>query len=103
MKATDLLGAEAVDTGGCRLGTVHDIRLARPSPDAAWHIDAVVVGPSALAYRFGYADHDVSGPWLLAVVARWLVRRTRWIPWTQVVSLERRRLVVHAQGKDVSP
>ncbi|MER7407893.1 PRC-barrel domain-containing protein [Streptomyces sp. NPDC000070] len=94
MKATDLLGAEAVDTDGRRLGRVHDIRLARPGYDAPWRIDAVIVGPSALAYRLGYSEHAVTGPGLLAALARWLVRRSRPIPWNQVISVKQRRLVV---------
>lgn len=94
MKATDLLGAEAVDTDGRRLGRVHDIRLARSGHDTPWHIDAVIVGPAALAYRLGYSEHAVTGPWLLAALARWLGRRNRPIPWNQVVQVQQRRLVV---------
>lgn len=99
MKATDLLGAEAVDTDGRRLGRVHDIRLARFGRDAAWRIDAVVVGPSALAYRLGYADEAVQGPRLLAVLARRLGRRNRPIPWRQIVSFGQRRLVVRPDAE----
>ncbi|MEU6176971.1 PRC-barrel domain-containing protein [Streptomyces coeruleorubidus] len=94
MKATDLLGAEAVDTDGRRLGRVHDVRLARPRHDAPWRIDAVVVGPSALAYRLGYAGRAVDGPRLLTVLARRLGRGGGPIPWSRIVSVERRRLVV---------
>ncbi|MDG9715611.1 PRC-barrel domain-containing protein [Streptomyces sp. DH24] len=94
MKATDLLGAEAVDTDGRRLGRVHDVRLARSGQDAAWRIDAVVVGPSALAYRLGYAEHVVDGPRLLAALACRLGRRNRPVPWARVVSFRQRRLVV---------
>ncbi|MFI2435289.1 PRC-barrel domain-containing protein [Streptomyces sp. NPDC018693] len=99
MKATDLLGIAAVDDSGRRLGAVHDIRLSRPSPGAPWRIDAVVVGRSALTYRFGYAEHDVTGPYPLALVARWLRRRTQRIPWTQVLSVEPDRLVVRPERK----
>ncbi|MEU2271431.1 PRC-barrel domain-containing protein [Streptomyces olindensis] len=94
MKATDLLGAEAVDTEGSRLGRVHDIRLARSGHDAPWRIDAVIVGPSALAYRLGYSEHAVTGPGLLAALARRLGRRSRPIPWSRVVRVQQRRLVV---------
>lgn len=99
MKATDLLGAEAVDTEGRRLGRVHDVRLASSRRDAPWHIDAVVVGPSALAYRLGYAEHAVKGPAVLASLARWLGRHNHPIPWNQILSVQHRRLVVRPHAE----
>ncbi|MFE9646737.1 PRC-barrel domain-containing protein [Streptomyces sp. NPDC006365] len=102
MKATDLLGAEALDTDGRRLGRVHDVRLARAGQGAPWRIDAVIVGPSALAYRLGYAEHAVEGPGLLAVLVRWLGRSDRQIPWSQVVSVQQRRLVVRPDQGQVA-
>lgn len=103
MKATDLLGAEAVDTDGRRLGRVRDVRLARSGHDTAWRIDAVIVGPSALAYRLGYAEHAVEGPWLVAVLAHRLGRRNRPIPWGRIVSFRQRRLVVLTDGERAAP
>lgn len=94
MKATELLGAEVVDTRGRRLGKVHDVRLARTHPNERWHIETLVVGPSAFAYRLGYAEEDVRGPCLLAALAARLNRRTHRIPWKHVLSFDRRRLTV---------
>ncbi|GAB2899460.1 hypothetical protein GCM10027074_77700 [Streptomyces deserti] len=42
----------------------------------------------------GCSEHAVTGPGLLAAVARWLGRRNRSIPWNQVVQVQQRRLVV---------
>ncbi|MEU0337492.1 PRC-barrel domain-containing protein [Streptomyces bobili] len=103
MKATDLLGAEAVDTDGRSLGRVHDVRLARSAYDTPWYIDAVIVGPSALAYRLGYAEHTVNGPKILASLARRLGRRNRSISWRQVISVQHRRLVVRPDAERITP
>lgn len=94
MRAAELLAAEAVDRAGRRLGRVHDIHLARQSRDAPWRIEAVTVGPTALAYRFGYAQGEVVGPAALAALARLLTRRRRRIAWRRVVSYDGRRLVL---------
>lgn len=94
VRATDLLGSVVEDTRGRRLGKVHDIRLARASAAEPWRIDAVVVGPSALSYRFGYAQHEVNGPYLVTAVATLLNRRSRRISWTDVLSFDERRLTV---------
>ncbi|MBQ1088637.1 PRC-barrel domain-containing protein [Streptomyces sp. B93] len=103
MKATDLLGAEAVDTDGHSLGRVHDVRLARSGRDAPWRIEAVVVGPSALAYRLGYAEDTVDGPYVLAALARRLGRRNRSIAWHRIVSVRQRRLVVRPDTERTGP
>ncbi|MEU1572392.1 PRC-barrel domain-containing protein [Streptomyces collinus] len=102
MKASDLLGAEAIDTDGRRLGRVHDIRLARSGHDAPWRIDAVIVGPSAVAYRLGYSEHAVAGPGPLAALARRLGRRNHPIPWNQVVQVQQRRLVVRPGARQAT-
>lgn len=50
--------------------------------------------PTALGYRFGYAQGEVVGPALLAALARLFARRARRIAWQCVVSYDGRRLVL---------
>lgn len=102
MRAADLLVSEAVDTRGRRLGKVHDITLVRPAGGAGgpWRVDTLIVGPSALAYRFGYAEKEVVGPAPLVLVARLMTRRRRRIAWSDVVAYGEGRIVVRAEGGD---
>jgi sporulation protein YlmC with PRC-barrel domain len=100
VRAAELLRARAVDTEGRRLGKVHDIRLSRASPDEPWRIDSLVVGRSALAYRFGYATGGVTGPAPLVLLAGWLSRRREVLPWSRVDSFRDGRLVVRPAPAD---
>ncbi len=86
MTAAELLAAEVVDENGNRLGKVHDLRLRRTGGSDSWALDAIVVGPTAFAYRLGYTSRDDQGPRLLAGLVRRLTRRTRHIAWRDVVT-----------------
>ncbi|MBT2367282.1 PRC-barrel domain-containing protein [Streptomyces sp. ISL-10] len=96
MKASDLLNAEVVDESGRRLGKVHDLRVTRPSASSPWQLEAVVVGSTGLAHRFGYATGEVRGPAVLAKAAHWLARRRQIIEWSRVISYDQRTIVARA-------
>lgn len=88
MRLADLLGREVVDLGGRRLGHVHDVRLRREGPDdgplTGYVLDALVVGPRALAHRWGYATGVVERPAALRRLLTGRSRQATLVPWADV-------------------
>jgi hypothetical protein len=89
------LGAEVRDSSGAVIGRVRDVRLVQDGPmqgtfGAALRLDGLVVGSSSLSSRLGYDRLGVSGPWLVAAIARRTDRSTRYVPWSEVVRLHER-------------
>ena len=84
MRLADLLLSSAEDSDGTDLGQVHDVS-ARLSVSADGRhrlvVEGVVTGVGSVGTRLGYLHGEVSGPWLLAVVLRWLGRHSRYVPW----------------------
>ena len=78
MRISDLLGSEVLQADGTRLGRVREVRIVQDGPivndlQAAFRVDAVIVGRGSLGVRLGYHAEHVRGPWLLNV----LFRRTK--------------------------
>ena len=82
MRLSDLLDYTVIDAGGHEIGGVSDLRIVQDGPvlrgvQAAFRVDALVVGKGGLAERLGYVRARVEGPWLLKVVFERLERRAR--------------------------
>ncbi|HEX6497885.1 MAG TPA: PRC-barrel domain-containing protein [Micromonosporaceae bacterium] len=85
LKASDLLGREVGDRNGNRLGRIADLVVEPDVGGSPRVVEAMVVrGP--WGRLLGYEDPQHTGPWLLDVVARLIMRRdVRRIPWRDLV------------------
>jgi hypothetical protein len=75
-RLSDLLDADVRSDDGRRLGPVRDVRLVQDGPirqglQAAFRVDALVVGGRSFPVRLGYFRGGIKGPLPL----RWLFSR----------------------------
>ena len=103
MRASDLVGSTVLDRGGADLGDVHDLILVQDGPPigpvgAAFRLDALLFGATAIGARLGFARRDVRGPWPLRAAFSALHDRMRVATWEDVAAVEpgRIRLRIHA-------
>ena len=84
LTTADLIGQPAYDLSGEYAGRVADVTVARDG-DGRWRLREVVVTARLWGRLLGYERAEQTGPWLLVVLARWLVRRhVRRLPWSAV-------------------
>ncbi|SEF37399.1 hypothetical protein SAMN05421837_113229 [Amycolatopsis pretoriensis] len=83
MRASDLLGATAYDAEGRRLGRIADL-IAGVDPAGAPVIRAVLVAPNRRVRLLGYERDEMSRPWLIDRIARWVHRDLREVSWDDV-------------------
>jgi sporulation protein YlmC with PRC-barrel domain len=107
MRLTDLLGAEVVDRAGRSPGRVHDVRLVQDGPvlggfGAALRVDGLVVGRRAVGARLGYEGGRMRGPLLVKLVAGWLRRDGRYVPWDRVEAITEDRIVISGSADDLA-
>jgi sporulation protein YlmC with PRC-barrel domain len=103
MKLSELLGADAYDESGRRLGRVHDVRVVQDGPmvdgaTATFRLASLIVSPHSLGSRLGLDRRSTRAPWLVAALARWLQRDTRIVDWGDVVEVGDDRVVVRADA-----
>ena len=89
MRISDLLGSEVVAADGTSHGKVREVRCVQDGPvrsgvQAAWRVDALMIGSGAIGGRLGYYHGQVDGPWLLRVLLRRAERKVRAVPITAV-------------------
>jgi len=106
MRLTDLLGAEVVDRAGRSPGRVHDVRLVQDGPvlggfGAGLRVDGLVVGRRAVGARLGYEGGRMRGPLLVKLVAGWLRRDGRYVPWDRVEAISEDRIVISGSADDL--
>ncbi len=89
--ASALLGTSVVDRDGHEIGKLHDLRLRTERDEH--RVEGLVAGPGVIAERLGYTYGEVSGPWLLVVLMRHLAKRTRYIPWDDIVETTAEQIV----------
>jgi hypothetical protein len=70
MRVSDLLASEVRRADGTRVGRVREIRVVQDGPaptgvQAAFRIDALIIGRGSLGVRLGYHAGQIRGPWLL--------------------------------------
>src|SRR4051812_44693728 len=97
MRLSDLLTSQVVDQRGDHLGHVRDVELLRTGPPIdgfgpTYRVHALVIGKGSLGARLGLDREHVHSPWLLRVVFG--RRPPRSIPWSDVVTVEDRRIHV---------
>src|SRR5438067_1457959 len=84
VRTAEVIGRPAYDRSGGYLGRVCDLVLACEA-DGRWRVREVVVTAGPWGRVLGYGQRDQCGPWLLLVLARWLIqRRVKRLPWTGV-------------------
>lgn len=89
MRISDLLEYTVHAADGTRLGKVSDARVIQDGPvlagtQAAFRIDALVVGRGGLAERLGYIRGRVEGPWILCAFFSRLERRAQVVAVTDI-------------------
>ncbi|MDQ3953942.1 MAG: hypothetical protein M3285_00120 [Actinomycetota bacterium] len=101
------MGVEVRDQDGVSAGRVTDVRFEGADPvvpatgQPTWRLAGLVVGGSSFAQRLGYAQREVHGPWLLEVLLRPLLARTRFVPWCQVQAITDSIIVIQARAEDL--
>jgi len=93
LRLTDLLDREVEDEDGKPIGRIFDVRLLQDGPyvagfGAALRVDGLVVGSTAIGVRLGFHRPQVKGPWPIKPVLAALARKSRHIPWDDVVAWE---------------
>jgi sporulation protein YlmC with PRC-barrel domain len=84
LRGCELFGRPAYDLAGQHLGRVADV-VVEEGPDGRYRITEVVVSHRPWGRLLGYERREVTGPWLLEVFARRVLRRdTRRVPWSEV-------------------
>jgi sporulation protein YlmC with PRC-barrel domain len=77
----DLIGRAVYHRSGAYLGRVADLVVA-PDPEGTWRLTHLVVSRPPWGRLLRYERDEETGPWLLVVLARWLLRgntlRVRW-------------------------
>jgi hypothetical protein len=89
MRISDLLASEVHAGDGRVLGRVREIRIVQDGPvttgvQAAFRVDALLVGKGSLGVRLGFHLGNTHGPWLLNLLFRRSHRRVKTIPMTDV-------------------
>ena len=89
MRLSDLLHEPVYDSEWRPIGRVQDVRLVQDGPlqgltGAAFRVDGLVVGRSAMGVRLGFLRREMHGPWPLKVLFERLERRVKSLPWSQV-------------------
>jgi sporulation protein YlmC with PRC-barrel domain len=99
VRLSDLLGAETVTLDGRSIGRVRDVRFVQDGHPigtwgAAFRLDSVVVGVSAVGVRLGFARSDMRGPWMLKAFFARRHARLQEVRWAGVAAIEPNRLTV---------
>ena len=73
MRISDLLASEVRKADGTPVGRVREVRVVQDGPivndlQAAFRVDALIVGRGSLGVRLGYHAGRIRGPWLLNVI-----------------------------------
>lgn len=94
MNVNELLACTVVDSSGNVVGQVHDVTfvLTRPSPPT-YELRYLQFQSGSVGDRLGYTYPDLEGPWPIAPVLRWFVRRrSRAVPWSDVKEIRAGRI-----------
>ena len=108
MRLSDLLTYAVRDADGAALGDVSDIRIVQDGPivrgvQAAFRVEALVVGRRGLAERLGYIRSRVEGPWLLRVIFARLERRVRIVDIADIERWDDEQRVIHVRTATEQP
>jgi sporulation protein YlmC with PRC-barrel domain len=106
VRLNDLLGADVVDRQNRVVGRVHDVRLVRDGPrlgtfGVAFRIEGLVFGKAAVGARLGFVRASMTGPWAVRGALRAIHGDPRYLPWSRVVALQTRRVVISGGVDDL--
>jgi hypothetical protein len=106
MRLADLIGADVFDAAGEKAGTVHDARLSKqPDPAAPGNtigtirLEQLVLRPSSIGARLGYAHREMRGPLLLARALRSLARKATIVAWEDITAIEPGRITIGVSAR----
>jgi len=92
MILTELLGSDAVDADGRRLGAVVDVRLEISGAPrqllAETKVTGLLVSPRSRLSTWGYERGGAYGPAVIALVQRWLHRGMFLVAWEDVARVD---------------
>ena len=100
MRISDLLASDVHQADGTRVGRVREVRVVQDGPvvnglQAAFRVDAVIVGQGSLGVRLGYHADHVGGPWLLNMLFRRTKHRLHEISMKDVARWDHERRILH--------
>jgi hypothetical protein len=83
-RAGALIGREAYDRAGTRLGTIADL-IADGTLETGLRVTHVVIARRPWGRLLGYERKQVTGPWLVQAFARLVIRRrVRTVDWSEL-------------------
>ena len=107
MILSDLLGSDAVDSDGRRLGAVVDVRLEISGAPRQLLADTVVTGllvsPHSRFSTWGYERRGEDGPFLIARLQRWIHRGTFLVRWEDVERIDEERVELRRGHEQLDP
>ena len=96
MILSELLGSDAFDDEGRRVGAVVDVRReisgAPPQLLAETVLTGLLVSPRSRLSTWGYERGGANGPALIAHLQRWLHRGMFLVAWSDVARIDERRV-----------
>jgi sporulation protein YlmC with PRC-barrel domain len=108
MRMSDLVQARVLDASGTEIGRVHDVRLVQDGPilgtwGAAFRVEGLIVGSQPFGNYIGYERGTLRGPWLVATIVKWLHRKSVYVTWDDVESVEDRVVRLRRSKADLPP
>jgi hypothetical protein len=100
MRISDLVASEVREADGTPVGRVREVRVVQDGPvvdgvQAAFRVDALIVGRGSLGVRLGYHAGPIRGPWLLSLIFGRTKQRVREISLDDVATWDDERRIVH--------
>lgn len=108
MRGAELIGCRVVDPRGQDVGHVHDLVFRHEHPgdedDAPrFELAGLECGKAGIGDRLGYTRDAMAGPWPLTVLFRWLGRRSLFVPWSKVTTVDRPRIEIGCAREELRP
>jgi sporulation protein YlmC with PRC-barrel domain len=108
MRMSDLVQARVLDPAGTEIGRVHDVRLVQDGPvlgtwGAALRVEGLIVGTQRVGNYLGYERSSLRGPWLVAAVVKWLHRKSAYVAWDDVESVEDHVVRIRRRKSELPP
>ena len=97
MILSDLLGSDALEAGGRRVGGVVDVRLEISGTPRQLLAETIVVGvlvsPRSRFSTWGYERRGENAPLIIACLQRWLHRGMFLVAWDDIEMVDEGRVV----------
>jgi hypothetical protein len=108
MRLSDLLGSRVFDENGVEIGRVHEVRAVQDGPfqdafGAALRIEGLIVGRGSMGTRLGLDRADSRSPALVRIIFEGVRGKRRFVPWSNIVAIQQRRIDVSGTADDFGP